>query len=77
MATYNTSGYLLIILHVSIGGMVSPDSWGFLAGAIGAFVYLVFVWFLAGVYLTDVIHMGVAHRALVYKPWFTKFISVI
>lgn len=35
------------------------------------------MWFLAGVYLTDVIHMGVAHRALDFQPGFTKFISVL
>jgi fatty-acid desaturase len=77
MATYNMIGYVLITLHVVIGGLLSPYNWGFMAGAMCAFVYLVFVWFLAGVYLTDVIHMGVAHRALVFKPWFTKFISVL
>ena len=76
MAAYNMIGYVLIILHVAIGSLLSPDGWGPMAGAICAFVYLVFVWFLAGVYLTDVIHMGVAHRALVFKTWFTKFISV-
>lgn len=77
MATYNVLGYLFIFLHVLIGGLLSPDGWGFLGGAIGAFVYLLFVWFFAGIYLTDVIHMGVAHRALEFKPAFTKCITVL
>lgn len=77
MAVYNLSGYSLIFLHVVIGGLMSPHEWGFLQGALAAFAYLLAVWFLAGVYLTDVIHVGVAHRALVYKPWFVKFISVL
>lgn len=77
MAVYNLSGYSLIFLHVVIGGLMSPHEWGFLQGALAAFAYLLVVWFLAGVYLTDVIHVGVAHRALVYKPWFIKFISVL
>ncbi len=77
MTTYNALGYLLIVLHVFVGGLMSPAGWGFLGGSIGAFVYLLFVWFLAGIYLTDVIHMGVAHRALEFKPAFTKFVTVL
>jgi stearoyl-CoA desaturase (delta-9 desaturase) len=77
MKVYSLIGYLLIVLHVIAGGLVSPEGWGFLAGALGAFSYLLVVWFLAGIYLTDVIHMGVAHRALEFKPWFTQFISVL
>ena len=74
MRTYNALGYLFIFLHVLVGGLVSPAGWGFVDGAIGALVYLLVVWFFAGIYLTDVIHMGVAHRALEFKPCFTKFI---
>ena len=61
MPTCNALGCLFIVLHVLVGGLMSPAGWGFLGGAIGAFVYLLFVWFLAGIYLTDIIHMGVAH----------------
>jgi stearoyl-CoA desaturase (delta-9 desaturase) len=77
MAIYNLIGYSLIILHILTAGLLSPEGWGFAAGAMGAFLYLLVVWFLAGLYLTDVIHMGVAHRALVFEDWFTKLISVV
>ena len=77
MKIYSVIGYLLIILHVAVGGLTSPAGWGFVPGALGAFAYLLMVWFLAGLYLTDVIHMGVAHRALDFRPGFTKFISVL
>ena len=77
MKVYSVSGYLLIILHMVAGGLTSPAEWSFLTGASGALLYLLFVWFLAGIYLTDVIHMGVAHRALDFKPGFTKFVSVL
>ena len=66
---------MLIFLHVLIGGLVSPDGWGFALGALVAFVYLLAIWFMAGIYLTDVIHMGVAHRSLDFKPGFAKFVS--
>jgi stearoyl-CoA desaturase (delta-9 desaturase) len=77
MKIYSVSGYVLILLHVLAGGLTSPTEWGFLTGAVVALLYLLFVWFLAGVYLTDVIHMGVAHRALDFNPGFTKFVSVL
>jgi len=44
--------------------------------AIG-FSYLVISWLLGGFYLSDVIHMGIAHRALDYKEWFVKAVTVV
>jgi fatty-acid desaturase len=38
--------------------------------------YLLFIWFFGSVYLSDVMHMGIAHRTLDYKGWFIKFIVV-
>jgi fatty-acid desaturase len=40
-------------------------------------IYFVFCWFLAGLYLADVLHMGIAHRALDYKEWFIKSVTVV
>jgi stearoyl-CoA desaturase (delta-9 desaturase) len=40
-------------------------------------IYFVFGWFMAGLYLSDIIHMGIAHRALDYKVWFIKTITVL
>jgi len=77
MRIYNLAGYLLIILHILIGGLASPEGWGFIPGALVAFGYLLVIWFMAGVYLTDIIHMGVAHRALDFSPGFTKIVSVV
>jgi stearoyl-CoA desaturase (delta-9 desaturase) len=44
--------------------------------AIG-FSYLLISWFLGGLYLSDVIHMGIAHRALDYKEWFVKTVTIV
>lgn len=76
MKIYNLIGYSIIALQVVVSGLFAPSEWGFLAGAAGGFLYLVFVWFFGGVYLSDVVHMGIAHRTLDYKPWFIKFITV-
>lgn len=77
MNIYNISGYLLFCLHLVAAGLLAPADWGFAMGAAGAFAYILVVWFLAGIYLTDVVHMGIAHRALDYKPWFVKLITVV
>lgn len=76
MKTYNAIGYSLIAIHVSVSAVLAPSEWGALAGATFGFAYLVFVWFFGGLYLSDVIHMGIAHKTLDYKEWFIKFITV-
>jgi fatty-acid desaturase len=76
MKVYNVIGYSLITLHVSISALFAPENWGPLWGAIFGLLYLIFVWFFGGVYLSDVMHMGIAHKTLNYKPWFIKFMAV-
>ncbi|HEX3107745.1 MAG TPA: fatty acid desaturase [Thermoanaerobaculia bacterium] len=44
--------------------------------AIGA-VYFIACWFMGGLYLSSVIHMGIAHRALDYNVWFIKTLTVV
>jgi stearoyl-CoA desaturase (delta-9 desaturase) len=43
---------------------------------IGA-AYAIACWFVGGIYLSCVIHMGIAHRALDYKGWFVKSITIV
>jgi stearoyl-CoA desaturase (delta-9 desaturase) len=76
MKSYNAIGYSLIVLHVLAAAFTAPTKFGFLFGAAFGFLYLIFVWFLGGVYLSDVMHLGIAHRALDYKEWFIKAIAV-
>ena len=67
MKIYNVVGYSLIAIHVSVSGLLAPAGWGSGLGAIFGFAYLVFVWFFGGLYLSDVIHMGIAHKTLDYR----------
>ncbi len=76
MKVYNVIGYSLIGLHVLASAWSSPPDWGPWLGAAVGFAYLLFVWFVVGVYLSDVIHMGIAHKALEYKEWFIKFVTL-
>jgi len=39
--------------------------------------YLLIFWFSGGIYISNILHMGIAHRALVYKPWFVNTAMLI
>jgi fatty-acid desaturase len=73
---YNFLGYLIIVSYLLACMYFAPAHLGPWAGlAIGG-AYFVFFWFLAGVYLADVLHLGIAHRSLDYKEWFMKLVTV-
>lgn len=76
MKPYNVSGYSLIVTHLAAAGFAAPAKWGFVIGAAGGLVYLMFIWFSGGLYLSDVMHMGIAHKTLDYKDWFIKSVVV-
>lgn len=76
MKIYNAIGYLMIALYGLACAYFAPENigpWGGLA--IGA-AYLVSFWFLAGIYLADILHLGIAHRSLNFKPWFIKAVTI-
>ena len=77
MKSYNAVG-VAIILGFGVACMAAaPATLGPWRGlGIGA-LYFVVLWFVAGVYLADVLHLGVAHRALDFKPWFIKAITIL
>jgi len=74
---YNVYGYLIILAYLLACFYSAPDSFGPWKGmAIGA-AYFVFCWCMGGLYLADVLHMGIAHRALDYQEWFIKTVAVV
>ena len=77
MRIYNAIGYAIIATYAAACMLAAPPAIGPGAGlAIGA-AYFVVCWFVGGVYLSCVVHMGIAHRALDYRPWFVKAITVL
>jgi stearoyl-CoA desaturase (delta-9 desaturase) len=76
MKSYNVVGFAIIVIYALACMAAAPASLGPLRGLAIAAVYLVACWFLAGVYLADVLHLGVAHRALDFKPWFIKAVTI-
>lgn len=77
MKIYLAIGYALILAYAAACmAFASPTIGPWLGLAIGA-AYFLACWFVGGVYLSCVIHMGIAHRALDYQPWFVKTITVV
>jgi len=74
MKIYNLVGYSIVLVYLVGCVLLAPPHLGPWMGLlIGASYFIVF-WFLAGLYLADVLHLGIAHRALDYKEWFIKLV---
>jgi len=74
---YNVAGYSIIAVYALACVVFAPPAIGPWMGLLIGAAYFIACWFVAGVYLSCVIHMGVAHRALEYKEWFVKTITVV
>jgi fatty-acid desaturase len=77
MKIYNFYGYLTILAYFLACMFFAPAHLGPWKGILVGGIYFVGCWFLCGVYLADVLHMGIAHRALDYKDWFVKTVAVL
>lgn len=77
MKVYNVIGYGLIVLSVLAGLFFPPPGWSQEFGVVVAFAYLVLIWFFGGLYLSDIMHMGIAHKTLEYRPIFIKLVVVL
>jgi fatty-acid desaturase len=77
MKIYNVPGYLIIFAYILACMYFAPTQPGPWAGILAGGIYFIFCWFLAGLYLADVLHMGIAHRALDYKEWFITSVTVV
>ena len=76
MKIYNVSGWLLVLAYALACMYFAPTDLGPWLGLLIGAAYFVVCWLVGGVYLSCVIHMGIAHRALDYKEWFVKAITI-
>ena len=76
MRSYNLVGYAIIILNILAAGFFAPSGWNFALGASVGAIYLLFMWFVGGVYAANILHMGIAHKAYHFKGWFVQFITL-
>ena len=77
MRIYNVLGYLALILYAVACLYFAPPHFGPWAGLLIGAAYIVGCWLIIGLYLPIVLHMGIAHRALDFKDWFVKSITVL
>lgn len=77
MKSYNVAGYALILAYALACMYFAPPHIGPWLGLLIAAVYFLVCWFMGGLYLSSVIHMGIAHRALDYQEWFIKTLTVL
>jgi len=74
---YNAYGYLIILFYLLACMFSAPTQLGPWAGLFIGGVYFLFCWFLAGLSLADILHLGIAHRSLDYQEWFFKAVTVV
>jgi len=77
MRIYNAAGYACLLAYAVASAYFAPPHLGPWAGFAVGMAYLTACWFVAGVYLSCVIHLGIAHRALNYKEWFVKVLTLV
>jgi fatty-acid desaturase len=73
---YSLAGYAIILMYATACMYFAPPALGPWAGLLVGAAYFIACWFLGGLYLSCVIHMGIAHRSLDYKEWFVKAITI-
>jgi stearoyl-CoA desaturase (delta-9 desaturase) len=77
MRIYQASGYALLVVHALVSALLAPPELGQGWGLVVGMSYLLSIWFLAGLYLPEIMHMGIAHRALDFEPWFVKSVTLV
>ena len=77
MKIYNAAGYAIILAYALACMYLAPPQFGPWGGLAIGTAYFVGCWFIGGLYLSSVIHMGIAHRALDYQEWFVKALTVV
>ena len=77
MKIYNIAGWALVLAYALACMYFAPAAIGPWTGLLIGAAYALVCWLVGGVYLSCVIHMGIAHRALDYQEWFVKTITVV
>lgn len=77
MNVYNLSGWGLLLAYALASCLAAPEAIGPLGGLAIGMAYALTLWFVGGVYLSCMLHMGIAHRALDFKPWFVDALTLV
>ena len=60
MKIYNVLGFATLALQLLLSALLAPPWLGPWWGMVVGFGYLLITWFIAGIYLSDIIHLGIA-----------------
>lgn len=77
MKIYNFVGYSIISTYLLACWHFAPAHLGLWTAMSIGVAYFVFFWFMAGLYLADVLHLGIAHRSLDYEEWFIGLVVLV
>ncbi|MFM9969908.1 MAG: fatty acid desaturase [Burkholderiales bacterium] len=77
MKSYCVIGWSLIAAHIAAAMLLAPQGWSVAEAALLASGYLALIWLISGLYVANVLHLGIAHRALEFRSWFIKTITVL
>jgi fatty-acid desaturase len=77
MKIYNLAGYSIILCYALACMYFAPAQFGPWTGLLIGGAYFVLCWFFGGLYLADILHLGIAHRSLDYKEWFMKTVAIL
>ena len=77
MKIYNFAGYSIILLYLLACIYSAPADLGLWKAGLFAAAYFILCWFFGGLYLADVLHLGIAHRSLDYREWFMKAVTLV
>jgi stearoyl-CoA desaturase (delta-9 desaturase) len=77
MKIYNFVGYSIIATYLLACWHFAPSHLELATSMLIGIVYFVFFWFMAGLYLADVLHLGIAHRSLDYQQWFIGLVVLV
>jgi fatty-acid desaturase len=74
---YSVVGYAIILSYAAACMYFAPPALGPYTGLLIGAAYFIACWFVGGLYLSCVVHLGIAHRSLDYKEWFVKTLTVV
>lgn len=77
MRIYNFYGYAILAAYGLACMAAAPAALGPWLGLAWGAAYMIAGWFVAGVYLADVLHLGVAHRSLDFNEGFVKAVTLV
>jgi stearoyl-CoA desaturase (delta-9 desaturase) len=73
----SVAGIVLLGSIFTACGFLAPKGWGFTLGAAVSLAYVLAAWLIGGLYMSAVLHVGIAHRAADLNGTFVKLVVLV